>query len=166
VATALVIGTLVRTQRVGEVAPYDRIGQHGPLQTSVPTFPLPHPTTPPPDPSAFVAAGGRIATGSLDVVPSPPSHPTPTPDPEIWRFEGVVVDEAGDGIPGVCVIIGPHGCQPGSIRTNEDGRYWIDVPQKATVVYDLYFAKEGYQVVWYRAQPDGPTRFNVLLRRT
>lgn len=100
--------------------------------------------------------------------PPPSSRPTltPTPDPAIWRFEGVVLDDAGDPIPGVCVIIGPRGCQPGSIRTDSDGRYWVDMPQKTNVVYDLSFAKNGYEVVQHRAQPQGPTLFNVVLRRT
>lgn len=97
--------------------------------------------------------------------PPPSSRPTPTPDPAIWRFEGVVSNEAGEPIPEVCVVIGPRGCQPGSIRTDSDGRYWVDMPQKTNVVYDLYFAKEGYEVVWHRAQPERPTQFNVVLRR-
>lgn len=107
----------------------------------------------------------RIAATSAPISPPPPAAPTPTPDPLVWRFEGVVVDAEGKPLQNACVIIGPRGCQRGSIRTDSGGRYYVDMPQNPTVVYDFFFALEGHEVVWHRAQPNGPTVFNVILRR-
>jgi hypothetical protein len=125
--------------------------------------PLPEQTPVPPDKTP--EGVDRVAETSAPISPPPLTSPTPTPDPLVWRFEGIVVDTDGKPIDNVCVIIGPRGCQRGSIRTKDGGRYYIDMPQNATIVYDLFFALEGYEVVWHRAQPRGPTMFNVILRR-
>jgi hypothetical protein len=77
-----------------------------------------------------------------------------------------VVDADGNGLAGVCVVIGPRGCQQFSPHTDQRGIYFIDMPQVPTVVYDLYFVKDGFTMVWYRAQPTAPTIFNVVLQRS
>lgn len=109
----------------------------------------------------------EIATASAPDIPPPPAPatPTPTPDPAIWRFEGRVVDEDGQALTDVCVVIGPRGCQRASPHTDDRGVYSFDVPQITTVVYDLYFVKDGYRVVWYHAQPQAPTLFDVVLHK-
>lgn len=123
-----------------------------------------------PSPSGPVGAlpqgAGELAMTSAPVAtPPPPPTATPTPDPAIWRFEGRVVDPDGAPLPGVCVAIGPHGCQRGSPRTDARGVYFIDLPQVTTVTYDLYFQREGYVTVWHQLQPKEPTVFNVILRK-
>jgi hypothetical protein len=123
-----------------------------------------------PSPSGPVGAlpqgAEEVAMTSAPVATAaPPPTPTPTPDPAVWRFEGRVVDPDGKPLPGVCVVIGPHGCQRGSPRTDDRGVYFIDLPQVTTVTYDLYFVREGYLTVWHQLQPKEPTIFNVILRR-
>ncbi len=128
--------------------------------------PIPEVASPGASVGALPQGADEAATTSAPVAsPSAPATPTPTPDPSVWRFEGRVVDADGNGIRDVCVVIGPHGCQRGSIRTDERGVYFIDMPQVPTVVYDLYFVKDGYLSVWYRVQPTEPTVFNVILHK-
>jgi len=93
-----------------------------------------------------------------------PATPTPSPDPNVWRVEGVLLDDATKlPIHQVCVVIGPHGCQRGSIRTDSRGVFFIDVPKNPTVFYDLYFVKDGYWTVWFRIKPEGPGVYNLAL---
>ncbi len=77
-----------------------------------------------------------------------------------------MVDEHGDPLSGVCVVIGPRGCQQFSPHTDDRGVYSFDVPQNPNVVYDLYFQMDGFVTVWNRVQPTAPTVFNVILHRT
>ena len=91
-----------------------------------------------------------------------PASPTPSPRAQMWRLEGVVVDQNGNTVAGVCVAIGPHGCQPLSPRTDANGVYWADLPQ-ADVTYDLHFFKDGFPVVDRSIHPFGNTRVDVLL---
>jgi hypothetical protein len=117
-------------------------------------------------PAVSAAPSAELAATSAPVPSAPPAAtPTPTPDPAVWRFEGRVVDADGNGLRGVCVVIGPRGCQRGSVRTDDRGVYFIDLPQVSTVVYDLYFVKDGYAEVWHQVRPSAPTVFNVVLRK-
>lgn len=125
--------------------------------------PIPELTPVPPD--ATPEGVTRIARSSATIPSTPLPSPTPTPDPKIWRFEGTVIDDDGKPLKNACVIIGPKGCRPGSIRTDDHGRYYVDLPQNANVTYDFFFSADGREVVWYRFQPKGPTVFNVILRR-
>ena len=93
-----------------------------------------------------------------------PATPTPSPDPNVWRVEGVILDDATKlPIHEVCVVIGPHGCRRGSIRTDSRGVFFIDVPKNPTVFYDLYFVRDGYGTVWFRIRPEGPSVYNLAL---
>ena len=95
-----------------------------------------------------------------------PATPTPSPDPAVWRVEGVIVeDDTKLPIREVCIVIGPHGCQRGSIRTDSRGVFYIDVPQNPTVFYDLYFVKDGFWTVWFRIKPEGPSAYNLALTK-
>jgi hypothetical protein len=117
-------------------------------------------------PAVSAAPTADVAATSAPVPSAPPPRtPTPTPDPAVWRFEGRVVDADGNALKDVCVVVGPRGCQRGSPRTDERGIYFLDLPQVPTVVYDLYFVKDGFVGVWHRVQPREPTVFNVVLRR-
>ena len=96
-----------------------------------------------------------------------PATPTPSPDPNVWRVEGVIVaDDTKLPLQEVCIVIGPHGCQRGSIRTDNRGVFAIDVPKNPTVFYDLYFVKDGFWTVWMRIKPEGPSVYNVALTKS
>ena len=98
--------------------------------------------------------------------PKPAATPIPTPDPATWRLEGTVVDEAGTPLQAVCVVVGPHGCQPYSPHTDENGHYYVDVAHgDITTKFDFYFEMPGHQTVWWQVTPNGPTVFNVVLRK-
>ena len=118
----------------------------------------------PPPPEAPVAA--VIASPVAPAATRAPATPTPSPDPAVWRVEGVIVEE-GTRLPirEVCVVIGPHGCQRGSVRTDSRGVFYIDVPQNPTVFYDLYFVKDGFWTVWFRIKPEGPSVYNLALTK-
>ncbi|MGH2796422.1 MAG: hypothetical protein ACRDM0_01820 [Thermoleophilaceae bacterium] len=92
----------------------------------------------------------------------PPATPTAPPDPGLWRIEGVVVDEDGEPLVEVCIVIGPHGCQPFGPRTDERGAWFLDVAEGGAE-FDFYFVKTGYQTIHWHVKPTGPTIFNVVL---
>jgi hypothetical protein len=104
------------------------------------------------------------------VSPPPAPGPTATPEPGLWRVEGFVVDEAGKPIENVCVVIGPVSCQLFSPKTDERGHWFVDVAAAATALvqleFDFYFEQPGRETVWLRANPQGPTVFNLVLRKT
>lgn len=84
----------------------------------------------------------------------------------MWRIEGTVVDEAGDPLAAVCVVVGPHGCQPFSPHTDDSGHYFLDVAHSdITTQFDFYFEMPGHQTVWWQVTPNGHTEFNVVLRK-
>lgn len=98
--------------------------------------------------------------------PKPAATPRPTVDPAMWRIEGTVVDEAGNPLEAVCVVIGPHGCQRFSPHTDETGHYFVDVAHgEITTKFDFYFEMPGRQTVWWQVTPNGHTEFNVVLRK-
>jgi len=84
----------------------------------------------------------------------------------MWRIEGTVVDEAAQPLEAVCVVIGPRGCQPYSPHTDENGHWFVDVAHSdITTSFDFYFEMPGYKTVWWNMAPNGPTVFNVVLRK-
>jgi hypothetical protein len=96
-----------------------------------------------------------------------PPKPTPTPYPPatvegLWRIEGTIIDESQKPIEGVCLAIGPVGCQPVSPHSDRDGKFYFDLPV-ANVDYDLHFTKPGYQQLTVRIHPNGPSTFNYVL---
>lgn len=120
--------------------------------------------TPEPSPSPSPSASALPTISATP--PVEPGHtPWPTPDPNIWRFQGTVRDEAGNPIEGVCVH-SASGCHTASPRTDRRGLYYFEVAQRTTIPYDLWFAKEGYQTYQTRVTPQGPTVFDVTLRRS
>jgi hypothetical protein len=156
----------------------------GSLQTSVPTTdPSASPSTAPESeappspianapivvalpPPAEAPIAAVVASPVTAAATRPPATPTPAPDPKVWRVEGVIVaDDTKLPIKEVCIVIGPRGCQRGSIRTDSRGVFFIDVPQIPTVFYDLYFVKDGFWTVWMRIKPEGPSVYNVALTK-
>jgi hypothetical protein len=101
--------------------------------------------------------------------PSPPPQATPTatPQPGLWRVEGYVVDESGNPLKDVCVVVGPHGCQKFSPHTDDRGHYFLDVAatKEVTTAFDFYFEMPGRETVWWHFVPGGPIEFNVVLKR-
>ena len=93
--------------------------------------------------------------------------PTPYPPPTVeglWRIEGAVIDDTTKPIEGVCLSIGPLGCQATSPKSDKDGKFYFDLPV-ANVDYDLRFTKAGYQTLDVRIHPTGPSNFNYVLKR-
>ena len=103
---------------------------------------------------------------------SPPAAVAPTFDPDrtgppptvegLWRIKGVVTDPVGTPISGVCIAIGPLGCNPQSPRTDNSGWYFFDLPV-ANVDYDLHFTKDGYRRFDSRFHPEGPTYIDAVI---
>jgi len=103
--------------------------------------------------------------GSTQGAPRPTPTPYPPPTVEgLWRIEGTVIDDTSKPIEGVCLAIGPVGCQPVSPRSDKDGKFYFDLPV-ANVDYDFHFTKAGYQQFDVRIHPTGPSTFNYVLRR-
>ena len=133
------------------------------------TVPVAVPTregTPAPIPSEAVdtAASASITPPS----PPPAATATPSPQPGLWRVEGYVVDESGNPLKNVCVVVGPHGCQQFSPHTDEQGHYFLDVAAARDVLtsFDFYFETPSRETVWWHFTPTGPTEFNVVLKPT
>jgi hypothetical protein len=135
--------------------------------TPTATEPAPTPEgTPAPKPSEAVdtAASASVTPPS----PPPSATPTPSPQPGLWRVEGYVVDESGNPLKNVCVVVGPHGCQKYSPHTDEQGHYFLDVAagKDVTTAFDFYFEMPGRHTVWWHFTPGGPIEFNVVLKRS
>ena len=120
--------------------------------------------TPAPKPSEAVDTGASASV----TPPSPPpaATPTATPQPGLWRVEGYVVDESGNPLANVCVVVGPHGCQKFSPHTDAHGHYFLDVAASKDVntAFDFYFEMPGRETVWWHFVPGGPIEFNVVLK--
>jgi hypothetical protein len=124
------------------------------------------PGTPAPRPSTFV-----LISSSIPVKVPPAPRPTATPEPGLWRLEGYVVDEAGQPIENVCVVIGPVGCQTFTTKTDERGHWFLDIASAPVtpltqVNFDFYFEIPGRETVWLRMTPNSSTVFNLVLRKT
>jgi hypothetical protein len=130
---------------------------------TLPPTPVPTPSgTPAPAPSEATVESADIKTPS----PKPAATPIPTPDPSTWRIEGTVVDEDGNPLEAVCVVVGPRGCQPYSPHTDENGHYFLDIAHSdIKTMFDFYFEMPGHQTVWWQVTPNGPVVFNVVLRK-
>jgi hypothetical protein len=140
-----------------------------PKATPEATPPEPPPTpagTPAPKPSEAVDTGASASVSP----PSPPAKatPRPTPQPGLWRIEGYVVDESGNPLKNVCVVVGPHGCQRFSPHTDAQGYYFLDIAAGADIktAFDFYFEMPGHETVWWHFVPGAPLEFNVVLKST
>jgi hypothetical protein len=129
-------------------------------------------SAPPPTPEGTAGpkpsvAVDTAASASIEPPSPPPSAtPTPSPQPGLWRIEGYVVDESGNPLRNVCVVVGPHGCQKYSPHTDEQGHYFLDVAasKDVTTAFDFYFEMPGRETVWWHFTPGGPIEFNVVLK--
>ena len=79
-----------------------------------------------------------------------------------------MVDESGEPLKNVCVVVGPRGCQPFSPHTDQRGHYFLDVAARSDMntAFDFYFEMPGRQTIWWHVVPKGPTEFNVVLKPT
>jgi hypothetical protein len=129
------------------------------------TLPPPR-TTPPgtPAPTPDVALSDS-ASAEVSLTPKPAATPTASPEPGLWRLQGYVVDEGEQPLAGVCVVVGPHGCQQFSPHTDENGHWFLDIAADKGTAFDFYFEIPGHQTVWWHSLPNGPTEFNVVLRK-
>ncbi len=89
----------------------------------------------------FVVRGPGAAVSAS---PSPTQTPIGTLAPGVWRLDGLVIDDAGKPLQGVCVGVGPAICTDVNPRTDSDGKWFIDIP-KAAVDYEFHFTKVGYK---------------------
>jgi hypothetical protein len=87
---------------------------------------------------------GPASPVAASATPQTSEAATATPSPTVWRLEGVVMDEQGKPVEGVCVGLGPSICTDVNPRTDAKGRWYIDLP-KAVVEYDFHFTKPGFQ---------------------
>ena len=78
-----------------------------------------------------------------------------------------MVDESGNALNNVCVVVGPRGCQKYSPHTDEQGHYFLDVTAtELRTAFDFYFEMPGRETIWWHVVPTGPTEFNVVLKPT
>lgn len=141
--------------------------QATPSPSAEPTATEPPPTpegTPAPKPS--VAVDTAASASVTPPTPPPSATPTASPQPGLWRVEGYVVDESGNPLKNVCVVVGPHGCQKYSPHTDDQGHYFLDVAanKDVTTAFDFYFEMPGRETVWWHFTPGGPIEFNVVLK--
>lgn len=126
---------------------------------------VPTPRTTPPGTPAPTPAEPNANAASVEIPSSlPAATPSATPQPGLWRVEGYVLDEDGAPLPGVCVVVGPRGCQPFSPHTDERGHWSLDIAEGSTI-FDFYFEMPGHKTIWWHVQPTGPTEFNVVLAK-
>jgi hypothetical protein len=111
-------------------------------------------------PLGFAYYGSTLNSGPT---PTPTPYPPPTVE-GLWRIEGHVADEQSKPIEGVCLAIGPVGCQAVSPHSDKNGNFYFDLPV-ANVDYEFHFTKPGYQQLDVRIHPTGPSNFNYVLRR-
>ena len=126
------------------------------VSTAVPSPRTTPPGTPAPHPALPTSGPDTIAT------PPPDPRPTATAEPGLWRIEGYVVDESGEPLPGVCVVVGPNGCRTFSPHTDDRGHWWIDIAV-GQATFDFFFEQPGHKTVWWHTTPNGPTEFDVIL---
>ncbi len=70
----------------------------------------------------------------------------------------------GAPLTGVCIAIGPNGCQEHSPRTDARGVYYADFPA-ASVEYDLHFDLDGFKEFSQRIRPTQNQVLNIVLAR-
>ena len=59
-----------------------------------------------------------------------------------------MVDEGGQALPGVCVIVGTASCTADKPHTDATGRWTADVPMGSpTLLWDISLSKGGYLTV-------------------
>jgi len=120
--------------------------------------------TPAPRPATFVRA-----EDSIHVNPRPAPRSSPTPEPGLWRLEGYMIDESGNPIENVCVVIGPIPCTQYAPHTDERGHWFLDIAAAGSAIvplaYDLYFEIPGRETIWLRLTPTASIIFNAVMKR-
>ena len=109
--------------------------------------------------------GGGSGPGAGGPQPSPPPRSAATPPAEgVARLRGIVVDDAtGSPVPGVCVLTGNERCTPDRPRTDDEGRWVIEVLSGAT--WEITFVHEQYSSAHLRVVPGNPGEHFVGITR-
>jgi hypothetical protein len=110
--------------------------------------------------SGLPAAASPSPTIAVAASPSA----TPTAEPGLWRIEGYVVNQAGQPLKDVCVVVGPNGCRQVSPHTDARGHWFLDVAEGRTS-FDFHFVIPGYVPQDWHVTPVGPTQYNLVLDR-
>jgi len=113
---------------------------------------------------ALVAAVSGAASTVAATPTAVAESPTPAPSENVWRLAGVVSDEQGTAVEGVCVGVGPAICTDVNPRTDAKGRWFIDLP-KAVVEYDFHFTKPGFKQFDMHVRAVTPQTFRITLAR-
>lgn len=113
---------------------------------------------------ALVWVAGSRPPAPASATPDVAESPTPPPSPNAWRLDGVVMDEQGKPVEGVCVGLGPSICTDVNPRTDAKGRWYIDLP-KAAVDYDFHFTRPGFQQLDMRVRAVTSQTFTIRLLR-
>ena len=114
-------------------------------------------------PVAIAIYGVKQAQPEATAPSFDPNRTGPPPTVEgLWRIKGIVTDPVGTPIGGVCIAIGPLGCNAQSPRTDNSGWYFFDLPV-ANVDYDLHFTKVGYRRFDSRFHPEGATYIDAVI---
>ena len=93
---------------------------------------------------------------------SPSASATPSVEPGLWRIEGYVVNEAGQPMQDVCVVVGPNGCRQFSPHTDAKGHWFLDVAV-GQATFDFHFVTPGYVTQDWHVTPVGPTQYNLVM---
>ncbi|HYL50587.1 MAG TPA: hypothetical protein VEZ15_01345 [Acidimicrobiia bacterium] len=101
-------------------------------------------------------------TPTIAVVASPSASATPTAEPGLWRIEGYVVNEAGQPMQDVCVVVGPNGCRQFSPHTDAKGHWFLDIAV-GQATFDFHFVTPGYVTQDWHVTPVGPTQYNLVM---
>lgn len=137
-----------------------------PGESTAPESPVPTPRTTPPGTPAPTPNEPNAAASSIELESIPPAAtPTASPQAGLWRIQGYVVDEDGNPLPGVCVVVGPLGCKPFSPHTDDRGHWFLDIAAEKNTTFDFFFEMPGRSTIWWRVTPDAPIEFNVALPR-
>ncbi len=91
--------------------------------------------------AATITAGcGSLPLTRPGQTPRPTPTPAPTFDPELTGFDGLVVDEDGNPIEGVHLVVS-EGERRGRAATTRDGTFFSRGPGEFTITAEL----EGYE---------------------
>ena len=131
-------------------------------------------------PIPTVLRGRSTTPVPVVVVPTPPPTQQPTAAPtavgvpggtggggnpggivETTRFIGRVIDaQTGNGVPGVCIVLGVRECSENPVYTDQTGTFEIRLPSGST--WDINFAHASY-VTAYRQVSSTRTQAEVSM---
>ena len=109
-------------------------------------------------------SAGPSSLAEPSPTPEASEAPTPAPFPNVWRIDGIVLDDQNKPIEGVCVGLGPGICTDVNPRTDAKGRWHMDLP-KVSVDYEFHFTKPGFKQFDMTARLVTPQTFTIHMTR-